>query len=67
MAVLKEKEVCNLNSFGVSRLTKNHQYKITDSNFIPNSHINACHEILRRFIYHEKCNQGTFSMLKAIT
>ena len=28
MAVLQEKEVCSLNSFGVSRLTKNHQYKI---------------------------------------
>ena len=52
---------------------ENHQCKIrlrktlTQSLFFPKFSITTCHKVLRkRNIYHEKCTQNTFSMLKAI-
>ena len=65
------KREANLYSFGISRLTKNHQYDIrlrislTQTLILPKLHVIRFQEKICKC--QEKCTQSAFSMLKAIT
>ena len=67
-AQAQEKSKANLHVFGISRLTKNHQYKIRLRRRLTSQIlicINTwCLNFLRNTIYNEKCTHSTFSMSK---